>query len=490
MQLTAELLEAFAGMFLSPRYDSPQPTPPFHRECWERYCSDHPQCATAAPRNHAKSTGLTHVFILGNALFRVEPYIILVGSTEDMAIEHLGDIATELRENEELISYFGINRWVTEQKTDIIVEMHDGYQFRIIARGAEQRIRGRKWRGRRPGLIVADDIEEDEMCENADRRRKFRNWFFRACKQALRDGGRLRVHGTILHEDSLLNRLMKDSTWNSKLYGAHKGFDDFSGILWPEKYSEKRLRLIRQEFINQGDSAGYAKEYLNDPFDNDDAYLRKADFLPMRAEEVEAFQERELLYYVGCDFAVSKSDLANRSSFTVGGLSETNVLYIGDQYVGRFDTLEWIEVMFDIEARYHPQIIFVEDGVIWKSVAPMLYKEMQKRDIWLNCLPIMPTRDKATRGRPFQKRMRAGGIRFDTQADWYAGYEAELLRFTGRGEAIADDQFDSTAILVKGLESMPELQESDMRPEPDEDELEALAYRHQIGGGQNATTGY
>ena len=62
--LPPQLIELFAGGFLSDMYDDPAPTPPFHRECWALYCSDHPLVAVAAPRFHAKSTALTHAFIL------------------------------------------------------------------------------------------------------------------------------------------------------------------------------------------------------------------------------------------------------------------------------------------------------------------------------------------------------------------------------------------------------------------------------------------
>jgi hypothetical protein len=320
-QLTCEHVEALSGVYLSPRYDQPQPTPEFHRECWRRYCSPASACATAAPRNHAKSTALTHDFTLASVLFRADDYVIVVGSSEDMAIEHLGDIANELRENEDVIRDFKIKSFVTDQKTDIIVECHDGHQFRLIARGAEQKIRGRKWRGKRPGLIIFDDIEDDEQVESRDRRTKFRRWFFRACKQSLRDGGKIRGHGTILHEDSLLNRLMKNSAWDSKLYKAHKAFGDFSDILWSEKFPVERLRLIRQEFINEGDAAGYSQEYLNDPFDNDLSYLWKDGFIGMSPQD----HEKPKRFAVGVDFAISTKDKANRTSFTVGGKDVDNL---------------------------------------------------------------------------------------------------------------------------------------------------------------------
>lgn len=209
VKLTAKLVEAFAGTFLSPMYDQPQPTPEFHREAWELYCSDWQQCGVAAPRNHAKSTGLTHDYGLAMGLFRNEDYIIVLGATEEMAIEHLGDIAAELKSNDAIIKHFKIKQFLTEQKTDIIVEFQDGHQLRYLARGAEQKIRGKKWRGKRPGLILGDDIEDDEQVENKDRRNKFWRWLLRAAKQALRDGGKIRIHGTILHEDSALAKIMK-----------------------------------------------------------------------------------------------------------------------------------------------------------------------------------------------------------------------------------------------------------------------------------------
>lgn len=194
--LTADLIESFAGTFISPKYDQQCPTPKFHREAWALYASDVQAAMVIAPRDHAKSTALSMIFILASVLFRVSDYVILVGSTEDGAAEQLGNITEELLENEDLIREFGVKKFLRTATTDVICEMADGYRFRILARGAEQRIRGRLWKGKRPNLLVCDDAEDDEQVLNADRRRKFRVWFFRAAKQALSKSGKIRVHGT------------------------------------------------------------------------------------------------------------------------------------------------------------------------------------------------------------------------------------------------------------------------------------------------------
>ena len=481
--LTADLIESFSGAFLSPLYDEAKPTPQMHRDGWALYSSDAPLAAIAAPREHAKSTAFTHDYILAVLMWRAANYIIVVSANEEMAIEHLGDISKELHENEDLIREFGVRRFITDAKTDIIVEFDDGHQARIIAKGSGQKMRGRKWNGKRPGLIVCDDLEDDEQVESEDRRLKFQRWFFRALKPALRDGGKIRVHGTILHEDSLLARLMKAGTWSTLFYRAHASFDDFTNILWPEKFPEARLRGIQLGFVEQLDAAGYSQEYLNDPFDNSDAYLRLDDFIPMTLADIEIPKK----VYVGCDFAVSTKGRANRTSFTVGGVDPQNLLHIVDQRVGRWDTQEWIDELFEIEARHHPEIFFVEDGVIWKAIAPMIYREMQAKGIWLNCFPLMPIRDKATRGRPFQKRSRAGAMRFNKDTSWYPGYESELRRFTGRSDATLDDQFDSTATLALGLEGLSQVEEEDFESDDSWEMRRASPIRHT---GRSAVTGY
>lgn len=498
IKLTADIIEAFAGTFLSPRYDHPVPTPEFHRAGWAAYCSDEPQVDLAAPRDHAKSTAFTFVFILAESCFRISDYTILIGSTEELAAEQLSNVREELLENDDLREEFGIVELEKDSTTDIIVVCDDGHRFRVLARGSEQKIRGRMWKGKRPNLMVCDDIEDDEQVENKERRAKFRRWFFRAARQALSRGGRLRVHGTILHEDSLLARLQKNKTWKSLFFKAHRAFDDFSDILWIEGWSEKRLRARRQEFIEDGDSAGYSQEFLNDPQDDADAYLRKQDFLPMSDQD----RERPKVIGVAADFAVSKADLANRTSFTVAGKCVQNLLHIVDQRVGRWASIEtlpdgskagWIEEMFSIQERWNPEFFWVEDGVIWQAIRHIVYNEMRERDRWINIVEVPSVKDKATRGRTLQKRMRAGGVRFDKEAEWYPGYETELLKFTGASEAKLDDQFDSTSLLAIGFDRyMDRVEEEDFVD--DEEFRIRMAARARRGGaasdGRSQVTGY
>jgi hypothetical protein len=488
VKLTADLIESFAGTFLSPRYDNRAPTPQLHREAWELYCSDSPQVMCIAPREHAKSTALTMVYTMAEVLFRTSDYVILVSSTEDLAAEQLGNISEELHENQDIRREFGIKGFESDTKADIIVTCQDGHRFRILCRGAEQRIRGRLWNGKRPNLLVCDDMEDDEQVENPDRRSKFRRWFFRAAKQALGRYGKTRVHGTVLHDDSLLNRLRRNRSWKHLFYAAHAGFDDFSEILWPEQWPEARLRARRQEFIEDGDAAGYSQEFLNNPLDNSEAFLRMADFIPMSEYDYDS----DKVICASADFAVSKADKANRTCFVVAGKDVENLLHFVDVRVNRWDPVEWIDEMFSIQERWHPEVFWVEDGVIWKSVKSMIYREMQIRDITINFEAINPIKDKATRGRSYQRRMRAGQCRFDKKAEWYPGFEQENLRFTGIAQATLDDQFDAPALLSKGFDTFAHIEPRDFYDDEQEDLEQGFWKRKQSTevSGRSIHTGY
>jgi hypothetical protein len=489
--LTAPLVEAFSGTFLSPMYDQPAATPPFHREGWELYCSERELCGVIAPRGHAKSTAFTHDYILANLLFRSESYIIIVSATEDLAKDHLGDIARVLREDDDVIKEFGIAGMPVDAKTEIIVKFSDGHEARILAKGSGQKMRGLKWKGRRPGLIVGDDLEEDEQVESADRRAKFRKWVFRALLPCRRKGGKVRIHGTILHDDSLLKRLWKPpvkssdetrKTWTFRFYKAHAGFDDFSEILWPEAFDEERLRDIRQGYIDQQDVSGYSQEYLNDPSDSSDAYLRREWFLPMGDGDFESPK----IVCAAADFAISKKDKANRTSLTVGGKDVANLVSILDQRIGRWDSLEIVDEIFELNETWHPDIFWVESGQIWLSIWPIIKKEMAARNRWINFIAKTPIQDKATRGRAYQRRLRGGGMRFPHEAFWFADYLEENLKFTPHAEALLDDQFDSTALLMAGFEGLAELDEGDFAedetPEERDHDPKANAGRNQITG--------
>lgn len=479
IKLTSELILGFTNALLAPKFDQQVKTPEFHLELWDLMCSDDPYVAVAAPRGHAKSTAITHCFTLAAVCFRVRDHVMIVSDTEGQAVSFLGDIKREFQENEELIQLFGIAGFEKEREAEIIVNFNDGHRARLFVKGSEQKLRGVKWNNKRPNLIICDDLENDEIVMNDERRLKFREWFNKALVPCGSRNCLIRVVGTILHLDSLLERMMPKlgasttiedglrqystapGSWKSYRYKAHN--DDFSLVLWPEQFSRERLEDIRKLYLEQGFPEGYSQEYLNYPIDEATAYFKKKDFLPVRD------LDEPLEYYISADLAISQKDRTAYTVFAVAGITPGNVLRLLDVERFRGDALEIIDLMFSMYLRYRPQIIFLEEENIARTLGSVINKEMEERGIFLPLQLMTASQDKIKRARALQARMRAGMVQFDTEAEWFPTLQQEFLQFP-RGAYM--DQVDAVAWIALGLDKLYDT--------PTHKEIELAAYEEEL----------
>ncbi len=480
LMVDAPLIHGFVETFLQDSYDSPHPIPAFHDQLWELECSPDPWVAAAAPRGHAKSTSGNHAYGLANLIFGRDDFAVILSSTERLAVGHLKSIKDPLWNNKELIQAAEIEV-VRDVETELVVRCH-GREFCVMAFGAEANLRGALWRNRRPSLIIGDDLENDELVMNPDRREKFWNWIMNAVLPMGSDHARFRFLGTILHMASALERFLGDPSWRSRRFRAHDSFDDFSSILWPEKFPEERLRRIRQLYIDGGNSSGYSQEYLSHPVAEEDAFFRKTDFLSM----TDKMRRKAKLFYVGGDFAVEQKQKSDYTAFPVAGIDDEGRLSVVDVVKGRWDSKTIIEKMFEIERRYHGvEMWFLEEGVIRKVLGPFLYAEMVRQGIYMNITLYNPVKDKPSRCASFQARMRAGGVFWDTTAEWYPGVQASMLTFP-RG--IHDDVEDGLGLLGRGL--------AELRLAPSDDEAAEAEWEEErrrsepTDDGRSTTTGY
>lgn len=506
VKLTADVIKGFVGTCLIKRFDGASQIPKFHEEMWELCTSDAKFVAIAAPRGHAKSTSISLSYVLANVLFRNRRFVLLVSDTEAQAAMFLGQIIQELQENQDIIELFdikqtpeGIVKFEKDSATDIIVSFNDGTKFRIIAKGSEQKLRGMLWDGARPDLIVCDDIENDEVVMNKERREKFKRWVYGALLPCRSQNGIFRIVGTILHMDSFLEGLMpkesdkntvheelktyslrKATQWKSVKYKAHN--QDFSQILWSERRTGEEFKLIRQDYIDRGLADVYSQEYLNIPTDESNTFFKRNDFLPLREED----KKKKLNYYIAGDFAISEKERADYTVLVIGGMDEDGILHIKNVIRDRMDGLQIVDTMLALQRVYNPMAFGIEDTQITKSLGPFLNRAMIEQNVFINVLPLKPHRaDKQTRARSIQARMRAGAVKFDKQSEWYQTLEDELMRFPRDKH---DDQVDAIAYLGLMIDKIIEA--------PTKEEMEDDEYEHekQEGGlneeGRSLICGY
>lgn len=250
--------------------------------------------AMACPRGHGKSTamviGLPLMIALEWARFpffnrakrAIQPYIVIVSDTIDQARSRIMDIRDELMENEALIAAYGYQGPVKGERkrkwTETHLELRNGVVIRAM--GWSGKVRGLVRRGRRPNIIIADDMENDKAVETSGQRKKLRRWFTQALIPCGKAGELLTfVVGTILHADSLLARFISDDHfpgWLKRRYAAQYNDKtgmpdpDGDGILWPEYWTREQLAKRRREI----GTLAYSQEYLNQAIDDESAIFR------------------------------------------------------------------------------------------------------------------------------------------------------------------------------------------------------------------------
>ncbi len=219
----------------------------------------------AAPRGHAKSTWGTIAFPLWVLVTGRKGYVQVVSDTREQALGFVEVVRTVLQESPRLRADFGFLQADGPEGTlDLAVPAGPNGEkpafrlSRLQGFGSGQKLRGRNFQGRRPDLVVLDDVENDEAVENPARRKKLRQWFIKAVLPALDPtrGGLLAL-GTILHEDSLLWSVLH-------MFGGAiwRCWDENENPLWPERFPQKHLRWLRAT-MDAEDPGSFSQEMEN-----------------------------------------------------------------------------------------------------------------------------------------------------------------------------------------------------------------------------------
>lgn len=482
--LNVDVIQGFVRTVLASGFEGATESPDFHREMWALCCDPHPLIAIAAPRNHAKTTAVTVSYGLASLLFREAKYLLIISDTISQAVGFLGIIKTQLQINKNIAELFGLVRdekgevkFIKDTEDEIIVQLDDGYQFKVVARGAEQKLRGLLWNGTRPDLILCDDMENDEAVVNKERREKMRNWFNKAVFPMRSSRGKIRMVGTILHMDSLLERRMpkpsnKDTVveplkmwsrkniggWKSVKYKAHS--EDYKHILWPTRWPEEKLKDYYETLCADGSPDAYSQEMLNVPLDEANSLFKRNNFLPITEE----MRKLNLNYYITVDLAVDEHAKADYTVFLIAGVDEYKRLHVKNVIRERLDPREIVDTLISLQRAYDPIVVGIEEMQVSKAIGPFLQEEMLNTGVFLNLYPLKHGgKDKVMRTSSIRARMMCQSVYFEKETDWYPIFEEECLRFP---RDVHDDQVDTFAYLGMLLNKLVEAN----TPEEDEDE--------------------
>jgi len=393
------------GKLFSPQDFLATETPPFHREVGKLLISPKiQQLGMILPRDHAKST-LAATAILWRFLFNVpdeEPeFICWVGEAQDQAIDNIAWIQNHIETNPAIHYYFGDLEGPKWTKAEIV--LRNG--CRMIAKGASQRLRGKKQFSTRYTGIVLDDFESELNTKTPDARLNMKNWVTAAVYPAIDfdKGGFLWCNGTVVHWDSFLNNIL--TGWQS----ARKHNEDYSWTvyskkaiedgepIWKSRWSMEKLNERKKFYVDSGTPSKFYQEYMNQARSPDDQVFSEEDINESLYKGVCRWDEEKgswyiknddgnsyVNLYIGVDPASSISDHRDYSVIMVVGVTDEHDYYIVDYWKHRSLPMDCAEEIFKMYQKYTPvRRINIETIAYQEMLRDYVMRESKKRGLFL-----------------------------------------------------------------------------------------------------------
>lgn len=430
------------GWFIARPY-FPLETPPFHKEILDLISNkDNRRVGVIAPRGHAKSTTVDMTYPLWAGCFEQEEFIVIISDTYTQAAEFINALKDEFENNPKIKWLFGNMKGDDWQDGEFVLS--NGIKY--AAKGSGMKIRGIRHRHTRPTLMIFDDIENDENIKSAEQRQKLYHWFTKAAIPALARGGRAVVIGTILHFDSLVNKVMKQQdifkSWQTRVfYAITTDKDGTEHALWPEHRSLGKLRAMRddpsdQEFVG---SIAFAQEYQHKPFSEEDAIV-KPDWIkerePSQAPDEYSRQARVLTV----DPAASERQTADPTAMIVADLGADGNVYvraIRNQRTSPSITAETIQNLYET---YQPQVVGIEQGALGLVFRDLL--------AGLPVIGLKPDKDKVRRLLAVSRFFEAGKVFLVKDIQNGQALREQLIEFP---KGTHDDMVDAIVYAIRML---------------------------------------
>ena len=430
------------GWFVARPY-FPLETPLFHKEILDLISDkNNRRIGVIAPRGHAKSTTVDMTYPLWAGCFEQEEFIVIISDTYTQAAEFINALKDEFENNPKIKWLFGNMKGDDWQDGEFVLS--NGIKY--AAKGSGMKIRGIRHRHTRPTLMIFDDIENDENIKSAEQRQKLYHWFTKAAIPALARGGRAVVIGTILHFDSLVNKVMKQQdvfkSWQTRVFYAITTEEDGTErALWPEHRSLEKLRAMRddpgdQDFIG---SITFAQEYQHKPFSEEDAIIQPDWIKECEPSQVPDKHAR-LARVLTIDPAASERQTADFTAMIVADLYTDGNVYIRAIRNQRTSPSVTADTIRELDEIYKPQVIGIEKGALG-----LVFRDL------LEGLPVIglePDKDKVRRLLAVSRFFEAGRVYTVKNIQNGQAFREQLIEFP---KGTHDDMVDAAAYAVRLL---------------------------------------
>lgn len=463
-QLLADDIARFSKLFPSHIQST---VPLFHKEIYALFTKTKGHKGVAAPRGFSKSTITDLVYLAYLVLTGKRHFIIMISDTFTQATMLLEALKEELESNELVKEIYGNvlgNVWANDE---IIVigtnELGEKTSTLVMAKGAGMKIRGLKYHSYRPDLILMDDLENDELVESPDRRRKLKNWLKKGVLPALSPDGEVIVVGTVLHTDSLLNNILerKDefTSWNILRYKALNEGES----LWPDRFSVEELTRMRDDptYERYMGPVAFSQEMQNEPINEEDQIIKpewlqveyslQQELNKFKQEHPETDDDMVLANWLANTFrsirsavdpAISEKTSADYWAMVTTGIrkEDGHIFVLDIVRLRESDPIRQVNIVLDQFQQWRDDRIKIESVAYQKGLYQLIKRIGAERGIYPPIQAFTPDRDKVRRAIMHSANFAGGLVHLRTDHPLAAVFKEEIMQFP---QGTHDDMFDA-----------------------------------------------
>jgi hypothetical protein len=472
----------FHGKFFFPEIFSSEYSI-LHRQILDLVDAGQPKSVIAAPRGLGKTSIMLYGLASRHILFESRRFIIYLSNSADNAMLQTDSLKHELLSNQMVRKFFGsikVKRLEEEYEEQFSKKawVTTGGTL-VLPRGAGQQIRGLLYHGRRPDLIIIDDLEDKAEIMSDYIRKKNKEWFHSDVVKCISryDNDYSFVYiDTLKHEDALLQDLLDANDWKSLCQSV---CDDDGNSYAPQFMSTEQIKVEMEEHREKGILDVFYREMRNIPIATETATF-KAEYFKYYTEGIkqltiedseEKIDTDNLLNVVIVDPA-KEPQLHNADTAIVGiGIDRTSKkIFIRDIVSGKLYPDQMYKEAFQMVFRLRAMVLAVEVTSLHQFISQPIENEMRVQNVFAQYYELKAVANKVERVGFLAPYYRQGYVYHNKVC--CNKLESQLLGFP---RSKLWDVMDATAYIVKLLDDLA-VYFDPTYSDPDEDEFEGLSF--------------
>jgi hypothetical protein len=443
-----------------------------HGKIFDLIDSDAQKVAIAAPRGWGKTSIVALALMARWILFRHTGFIVYINKSHDAASLQTENLRRELVTNRYIKAFFGSFKHhdVNNKEFDEVFSKKAWVAFDTLVwpRGSGQQVRGVLFKNDRPGLIVIDDLEDPDLIENEEYRRRQYEWLYADVVKSVPRIGEMANKwkivyiDTLKHEDSVLQKLMNSPEWESVRLEACD--DDFQSSA-PSFMSNDAIMKEWEQHVAAGQTDVFFRELRNLPISTKDSTFRTEYFhyynLPhdkprnendLELLDVEVQQNKNIETVVILDPAKTVKIHSAESAIIGIGIDLTSAkVYIRDIVCEKMYPDEIYTALFGMAQMLDAKVLGIEETSLNEFIKQPIKNEMFRRGtffelVWLKARGGMKKEHRIKELVPYY---RGGYIYHNSSCTGIKKLEQQLLMFP---RSALWDLMDAEAYIIEMLE--------------------------------------